>query len=203
MAARRASARPRSSSGKAFGATVVRHRRLAGEMRGLPQARRRSRRSIIREEDFVAVVKEATGGKGVPLIIDMVGGDYIGRNYDGRRDRGGRIVQIAFLKGRQGRGRFPPPDGQAPAPYRLDPPSALRGTEGGDRPFPARQGGPSARRGTLASRSSIPPSSWPMVAKAHARMDSSAQYRQDRADRWQTEFTGYRGGGHESAVHPA
>jgi NADPH2:quinone reductase len=51
-----------------------------------------------REEDFVAVVKEATDGKGVPLIIDMVGGDYIGRNYDAASIEG-RIVQIAFLKG--------------------------------------------------------------------------------------------------------
>lgn len=51
-----------------------------------------------REEDFVAVVKEATDGKGVPLIIDMVGGDYIGRNYDAAATEG-RIVQIAFLKG--------------------------------------------------------------------------------------------------------
>jgi len=51
-----------------------------------------------RDEDFVAVAKEATDGKGVPLIIDMVGGDYIGRNYDAAAIEG-RIVQIAFLKG--------------------------------------------------------------------------------------------------------
>jgi putative PIG3 family NAD(P)H quinone oxidoreductase len=33
-----------------------------------------------REEDFVAAVKEATDGKGVDVILDMVGGDYIDRN---------------------------------------------------------------------------------------------------------------------------
>ena len=49
-------------------------------------------------EDFVAVVKEATGGKGVELIVDMVGGEYIDRNYDAAA-MDGRIVQIAFLGG--------------------------------------------------------------------------------------------------------
>ncbi|MGJ4993600.1 NAD(P)H-quinone oxidoreductase [Bradyrhizobium sp. HKCCYLS3077] len=47
-------------------------------------------------EDFVAVVKEATGGKGANVILDMVGGDYIERNYDVAATDG-RIVQIAFL----------------------------------------------------------------------------------------------------------
>ncbi|BAM87220.1 NADPH quinone oxidoreductase [Bradyrhizobium oligotrophicum S58] len=47
-------------------------------------------------EDFVAVVKEATGGKGANVILDMVGGEYIERNYDAAATDG-RIVQIAFL----------------------------------------------------------------------------------------------------------
>ncbi|XUM24250.1 NAD(P)H-quinone oxidoreductase [Bradyrhizobium oligotrophicum S58] len=47
-------------------------------------------------EDFVAVVREATGGKGADVILDMVGGDYIERNYDAAAIDG-RIVQIAFL----------------------------------------------------------------------------------------------------------
>ncbi len=51
-----------------------------------------------RSEDFVAVVKEVTGGKGADVILDMVGGDYIGRNYDCAAVDG-RIVQIAFLQG--------------------------------------------------------------------------------------------------------
>ncbi|RJF68228.1 NAD(P)H-quinone oxidoreductase [Rhodopseudomonas palustris] len=49
-------------------------------------------------EDFVAAVKEATGGKGVEVILDMVGGDYIERNYEAAA-MDGRIVQIAFLGG--------------------------------------------------------------------------------------------------------
>lgn len=51
-----------------------------------------------REEDFVAVIKEATGGKGVDVILDMVAGDYVGRNYEAAAVDG-RIVQIAVLGG--------------------------------------------------------------------------------------------------------
>ena len=51
-----------------------------------------------RDEDFVAVVKEATGGEGVDVILDMVGGDYIQRDIKALRTEG-RIVFIAFLGG--------------------------------------------------------------------------------------------------------
>lgn len=53
-----------------------------------------------RDTDFVEAVMDATGGKGADLILDMVGGDYINRNYKAAAVEG-RIVQIAFLKGRQ------------------------------------------------------------------------------------------------------
>ncbi len=46
-------------------------------------------------EDFVEVTKTATEGKGADVILDMVGGDYIGRNYEAAAVEG-RIVQIAF-----------------------------------------------------------------------------------------------------------
>jgi NADPH2:quinone reductase len=46
-------------------------------------------------EDFVAATKAATGDKGADLILDMVGGDYIARNYEAAAVEG-RIVQIAF-----------------------------------------------------------------------------------------------------------
>jgi NADPH2:quinone reductase len=51
-----------------------------------------------REEDFVEVVREVTGGHGADVILDMVGGDYIERNLKAAALEG-RIVQIAFLKG--------------------------------------------------------------------------------------------------------
>jgi len=47
-------------------------------------------------EDFVAEVKAASSGTGANVILDMVGGDYIERNYEAAAVDG-RIVQIAFL----------------------------------------------------------------------------------------------------------
>jgi NADPH2:quinone reductase len=49
-------------------------------------------------EDFAAVVKEATGGRGVDVILDMVGGDYVERELKCLADDG-RIAVIAFLGG--------------------------------------------------------------------------------------------------------
>ncbi len=51
-----------------------------------------------RDQDFVAEVKSATGGEGVDVILDMVGGDYVQRNFSCLRPEG-RLVQIAFLSG--------------------------------------------------------------------------------------------------------
>ena len=50
-----------------------------------------------RDEDFVEVVKTATGG-GVDVILDMVGGDYIQRDIKALAPDG-RLVFIAFLGG--------------------------------------------------------------------------------------------------------
>jgi NADPH:quinone reductase len=51
-----------------------------------------------RAEDFVEAVRESTGGHGVNVILDMVGGDYIERDLKAAALEG-HIVQIAFLKG--------------------------------------------------------------------------------------------------------
>src|SRR5262249_50435173 len=51
-----------------------------------------------RTEDFVAIVKSETGGKGVDVILDMVGGDYVMKNLNALA-RGGRVVNIAYQKG--------------------------------------------------------------------------------------------------------
>ena len=48
-------------------------------------------------QDFVAETRKATDGKGAELIVDMVAGDYIQKNYEAARVDG-RIVQIAFLR---------------------------------------------------------------------------------------------------------
>lgn len=50
------------------------------------------------DEDFVAVVRELTGKRGVELILDMVGGDYLARNIRALAVEG-RLVQIAVQRG--------------------------------------------------------------------------------------------------------
>lgn len=49
-------------------------------------------------EDFVDRVRTATGGRGADVILDMVGGDYVRRNYAAAAEDG-RIVQIAAAAG--------------------------------------------------------------------------------------------------------
>ena len=49
-------------------------------------------------EDFVAVVRAATEGRGVDVVLDMVGGDYVPRNIECMA-LDGRHVSIAFLRG--------------------------------------------------------------------------------------------------------
>ena len=82
---------------KAFGATVI---ATAGSDDKCAACRTLGADHAInyRTEDFVTVAKAATGGKGVNVILDMVGGEYVQRNYDVAATDG-RIVQIAFLKG--------------------------------------------------------------------------------------------------------
>jgi NADPH2:quinone reductase len=50
------------------------------------------------EQDFVEIIQTETGRRGVNVILDMVGGDYIPKNHRIAAEDG-RIVQIAFLKG--------------------------------------------------------------------------------------------------------
>ena len=60
-----------------------------------------------RQEDFVAVAKGETGGKGVDVILDMVGGDYIQRNIEAAAPWG-RIVNIAYQSGFRAEVNFAP-----------------------------------------------------------------------------------------------
>ncbi|MBJ6126523.1 NAD(P)H-quinone oxidoreductase [Microvirga splendida] len=81
---------------KAFGATVI---ATAGTQEKCDACLRLGADVAVnyRSQDFVAATKDATGGRGADLILDMVGGDYIPRNYDAAA-QDGRIVQIAFLQ---------------------------------------------------------------------------------------------------------
>jgi putative PIG3 family NAD(P)H quinone oxidoreductase len=60
-----------------------------------------------RQQDFVTEVQAFTGGSGVDVILDMVGGDYIAKNVESLA-QGGRLVQIAFLQGPQAEVNFVP-----------------------------------------------------------------------------------------------
>jgi len=53
-----------------------------------------------KSEDFVAATLAATNGKGADVVLDMVGGDYVARNYAAAA-LDARIVQIAFLLGQR------------------------------------------------------------------------------------------------------
>jgi NADPH2:quinone reductase len=79
---------------KAFGARVI---TTAGSLEKCEACRKLGADVAVnyRTEDFVKITKDATGGKGAELILDMVGGDYIERNYEAAAVEG-RIVQIAF-----------------------------------------------------------------------------------------------------------
>ena len=51
-----------------------------------------------RETDFVAAVRDATGGRGVDVVLDIIGGDYLSRNIDVLAVEG-RLVQIGLQGG--------------------------------------------------------------------------------------------------------
>jgi NADPH2:quinone reductase len=53
-----------------------------------------------RTEDFVERTLEASGGHGADVILDIIGGDYVSRNYRAAAEDG-RIVQIGLQKGRR------------------------------------------------------------------------------------------------------
>ena len=56
-------------------------------------------RGIVRgSEDYVAVTRELTGGRGVDVILDMLGGTAVGSNLEALAVEG-RLVQIAFVEG--------------------------------------------------------------------------------------------------------
>jgi putative PIG3 family NAD(P)H quinone oxidoreductase len=82
---------------KAFGAKVI-------TTAGLPEKCEAAKKLgadvavNYKTEDFVAVTKQATGGAGANLIVDIVGGDYIERNYDAAADNG-QIAQVSFTGG--------------------------------------------------------------------------------------------------------
>jgi NADPH:quinone reductase len=82
---------------RAFGATVY---ATAGTAEKCAACERLGATRAIdyRTEDFVEVIRAATRGAGVDVVLDMVGGEYVGRNLEALAVEG-RLVQIAFLRG--------------------------------------------------------------------------------------------------------
>ncbi len=82
---------------RAFGATVF---ATAGSKERCDACRRIGAAHAIdyRTEDFVAAVRDATGGHGVDVILDIIGGDYLPRNIECLA-LNGRLVQIGLIGG--------------------------------------------------------------------------------------------------------
>ena len=82
---------------KAFGATVY---TTVGNKEKAEFCRKMGADAAInyREQDFAAEIGQLTNKKGVDLILDMVGGPYIEKNFQSLAFEG-RLVQIAFLQG--------------------------------------------------------------------------------------------------------
>jgi NADPH:quinone reductase len=49
-------------------------------------------------DDFVPACRELTGGRGIDVVLDVIGGDYVDRNIDVLRV-GGRVVQVGVMGG--------------------------------------------------------------------------------------------------------
>lgn len=83
--------------GKAFGAHVI---ATAGSAEKCQAATRlgADRAVDYKTEDFVEVVRSVTDGRGVDVVLDMVGGDYIERNIKSAADDA-RIVNIGYQSG--------------------------------------------------------------------------------------------------------
>ena len=82
---------------KAFGAKVI---ATAGSAEKCDAAKKLGADVAVnyKTEDFVEATKQATGGAGANLIVDIVGGDYVDRNYDAAADQA-VIAQVSFTSG--------------------------------------------------------------------------------------------------------
>jgi NADPH2:quinone reductase len=82
----------RARGARVFATSGSREKCLACERLGAERA------INYRDEDFVATLLDATHGRGVDVVLDMVGGDYVSRNLEVLA-MDGRLLQIAFLHG--------------------------------------------------------------------------------------------------------
>jgi putative PIG3 family NAD(P)H quinone oxidoreductase len=123
-------------------------------------------------QDFVKAAKSATGGKGVDVVLDIVGGDYIDKNFDAAADQG-RIAQISFAGPAKATANF----AKLMAKRLVLEGSTLRPRTVAEKAEIAR--GIEERVWPLVTAGKIRPvidSTFPLekAAEAHARMESSA-----------------------------
>jgi NADPH2:quinone reductase len=156
---------------KAFGAKVI---TTAGSEEKCAAAKKLGADVVVnyKTEDFVAMTKEATGGNGANLIVDIVGGDYVDRNYDCAADRG-TIAQVSFTAGPKATANF----GNLMRKRLVHTGSTLRPRTIAEKEAIAR--GVEANVWPLIAKGSIKPvidSTYPLAnaAEAHARMETSA-----------------------------
>ena len=81
-----------------------------------------------RTQDFVAETKRLTAGRGADVVLDMVAGDYVGRELECLADDG-RLAIIAMQGGTRRASRRRPGAAQAADDQRLDAAAALGGLQ--------------------------------------------------------------------------
>ena len=103
---------------KAFGARVI---ITAGSPEKCEACRKLGADVAInyKTEDFVAATKQATEGRGANVVLDIVGGDYVDRNYEAAAVEG-RILQVAVQDSLARQCRFSASHVQTADPYRFD-----------------------------------------------------------------------------------
>jgi NADPH2:quinone reductase len=156
---------------KAFGANVI---TTAGSEEKCAAARKVGADVAVnyKSQDFVAVTKEVTQGKGANLIVDIVGGDYVDRNYDAAAEQG-TIAQVSFTASPKATANF----GRLMAKRLHHTGSTLRPRTIAEKAEIAR--GLEAKVWPLIALGKIKPvidSTFPLAraADAHARMESGA-----------------------------
>ena len=126
-----------------------------------------------KREDFVAAVREATGGRGVDVLLDMVGAP-LHRPEPGMPGRGGPARPDR--RAARTEGRAEPPRGDAEASHRhgLDAPAPHGGREGRDRRAPCASG--SGRRSRRAQIRPVLHARLPLAEarEAHRIMEAGA-----------------------------
>jgi putative PIG3 family NAD(P)H quinone oxidoreductase len=82
---------------RAFGATAIATAGSPERCRSCEQIGA-ARAIDYKTDDFVAVVREMTGGRGVDVVLDIIGGEYLSRNIECLA-LNGRLVQIGLIGG--------------------------------------------------------------------------------------------------------